>query len=921
MNARQFDACDSRRARRQEFLSLGLAVSLSALLALVLFTTAATEWREMRPPDGMGHDLAIYNQGFSHALHDRGEFRTTIGLSLGPVHSVLASHFAPVFYLLLPFYAGWQSPLLLLLLASCAMAAAGVALFLVARRLFGSTVIALAWFGLFALYLPVLDSVAVNGFRELFLAAAFLSFALLCYLRGLNRLFLLFLVLAISCKEDIALLLPVWGAVAWFQGRGWRLGGGIALLGVVYFLLVNAVVLPVLRGLPAGQLYFAGYASPLGMTPRDLLHSPGEIVRLVLSRRDMTYWYAILSPLLFLPLLGWEYLVIPAFIYVEIALAPFFQEIASQHIMAALPFIFVAAMAGAARLANVVSELITRVAPLQPARVAAIRTGCLAILLCGMAAGISGNASFGFVRGAWPVEADLRKDYPLLHTLDMIPVQASLAATDSLIAEGSRRRVLYSLMADSGREPDYVAINFGDLPTGPAQVWAASVLCGGAYGVVYQDRLGWSGGVRGSTRLLLERGGDVSANHSTYKAAFANTEPMAPRADQSPSMLPVPCPKAVPEGMGPAQFARAAALAARTKFPSVVRPMETFQEPVVAEAGGRYTQVVHLPDQLFVPGRYQIDLLGMWPWPWTPAEWRMGAELLVGARRVGKVTAGSRQLLRYRTSPFQIERRATLPVRVVWSLDARGSAWAMRPRPGACAVVADAPTLNPQQVTVEALVYAEGLVPHAGSEAEAPIVTKGDALGYYLRLSQDSQGKVWVDLNVAGKWAAGRAGFVPLRKWTHIAATYDGHEVRVYVDGLPAIPDPYRSARHEGRVRSEGAPLFIGCRAAGRPDEVDFPGLIARVRVWSRALSAEEIRNEARFQQLSEIHSGLVGSWDFPPPAAGGRIPDGSPAGNDITNGTVLARVAVTDIADPLTVWRSRTANLVRLVTIRSVAP
>jgi Concanavalin A-like lectin/glucanases superfamily len=74
--------------------------------------------------------------------------------------------------------------------------------------------------------------------------------------------------------------------------------------------------------------------------------------------------------------------------------------------------------------------------------------------------------------------------------------------------------------------------------------------------------------------------------------------------------------------------------------------------------------------------------------------------------------------------------------------------------------------------------------------------------------------------------------------WTHLAFTYDGAHMRLYVNGQLSA----------SKAQSEGAPwgegnLVIGCNP-NYPSEV-FDGLIDEVRIYNRALSAGEITSDA----------------------------------------------------------------------------
>jgi hypothetical protein len=79
--------------------------------------------------------------------------------------------------------------------------------------------------------------------------------------------------------------------------------------------------------------------------------------------------------------------------------------------------------------------------------------------------------------------------------------------------------------------------------------------------------------------------------------------------------------------------------------------------------------------------------------------------------------------------------------------------------------------------------------------------------------------------------------------WSHVAGTFDGSTLRLYVNGRPAFERPSRFD-----ATPAGKAFFIGC-VIGDPEAEDpaythsgyFKGMIADVRVYSRALSAEEI--------------------------------------------------------------------------------
>ena len=75
------------------------------------------------------------------------------------------------------------------------------------------------------------------------------------------------------------------------------------------------------------------------------------------------------------------------------------------------------------------------------------------------------------------------------------------------------------------------------------------------------------------------------------------------------------------------------------------------------------------------------------------------------------------------------------------------------------------------------------------------------------------------------------------RRWTHLAMTYDGAQVRLYVDGRRVA-----ARRRAGAPNAGGGPLLIGAGAGGRY----FKGAIDDVRIYNRALGAGAIRRDMR---------------------------------------------------------------------------
>ena len=76
----------------------------------------------------------------------------------------------------------------------------------------------------------------------------------------------------------------------------------------------------------------------------------------------------------------------------------------------------------------------------------------------------------------------------------------------------------------------------------------------------------------------------------------------------------------------------------------------------------------------------------------------------------------------------------------------------------------------------------------------------------------------------------------PVGAWTHVALTYNGSQLRLYVNGVQVA-----SGAASGAIQSSTSPLWIG---GNQPYGEYFKGLIDDVRVYNRALTPAEIQTD-----------------------------------------------------------------------------
>jgi hypothetical protein len=165
-------------------------------------------------------------------------------------------------------------------------------------------------------------------------------------------------------------------------------------------------------------------------------------------------------------------------------------------------------------------------------------------------------------------------------------------------------------------------------------------------------------------------------------------------------------------------------------------------------------------------------------------------------------------------------------------------------------VVPNSAQFNSPAFSIEAWIY-----PIQSSTVIQNVVCKSSntvATGYKFPKTEDGWSSFKFELSINGTWVI-LAAPIPgggLNKWNHVAATFDGYYMRMYLNGIMVA-----SQVVNGTVTMNNNILVIG-NQAGRSEF--YKGKLDELRIWDRAISQCEIINNMQTCELNGAGNGLA---------------------------------------------------------------
>lgn len=199
--------------QRRLFFILAIVFGAAQAMFIALYTCA--RYNNYTSPN---YDFGIFCNMFSSMVRD---FTQTVSCERDAIIQHFAVHFSPIYYLMLPFYFVFRSPLTLQILQAVIVGSGVIPLYLITRRRKLSPALGAALCFAYALYPALIGGCSYDMHENCFLAPLLLWLFYCAECDGTKRRILtaLFAVLTLAVKEDAAVYVAFFGIYKLSDGR------------------------------------------------------------------------------------------------------------------------------------------------------------------------------------------------------------------------------------------------------------------------------------------------------------------------------------------------------------------------------------------------------------------------------------------------------------------------------------------------------------------------------------------------------------------------------------------------------------------------------------------------------------------------------------------------------------------------------
>lgn len=262
--------------------------------------------------------------------------------------SRLSAHADFILILLAPFYALWPDPKNLLFIQTVILAAGAFFVYFIAKEVLKNKNIALVLAFAYLINSNV-QRTNLYDFHAVTLATTFFLGAFLFFIQKRYRLFLLFAILAGICKEQLWLIIALFGPFLFFWHKQRLFGITTFVISIFFtFFLINTAIPSALGSQHFALSYFSEFGdSPLSIV-KNILFSPVQTINTILQPDRIDYLKQIFYPLGYLSLLAPIFLIfaLPDLAINLLSSNAHLHQIYYQYTATITPFLFIAAIYG-----------------------------------------------------------------------------------------------------------------------------------------------------------------------------------------------------------------------------------------------------------------------------------------------------------------------------------------------------------------------------------------------------------------------------------------------------------------------------------------------------------------------------------------------------------------------------------------------
>jgi uncharacterized membrane protein len=317
---------------------------LGSFMAAWTLTFTMLTWQRQDGFGTFGFDLGIWDQAIWLLSRFKDPFITVRGLNL------FGFHLSPILFPLVPFYWLGAGPHFLLVVQAVAQASGAIAVFLLARDRLHDRWLAVVLAAALLVH-PTSGWLVWEFFHPDALAIAPMLFAYWAARSARWGWFAVAAVLAVACKEDVALSLFVLGVLVAFRGHR-RAGVVTAAASLAWFELGTRVILPAGNGVTAFQnVFFGEWGNSQTEIIVNVLRKPGRVVEMLSMNDRKSYLTMLLAPVGFVALAAPSVLLIgvPMLAINLLSALPFQREIRYHYAALVLVAVIIATVEAIAK--------------------------------------------------------------------------------------------------------------------------------------------------------------------------------------------------------------------------------------------------------------------------------------------------------------------------------------------------------------------------------------------------------------------------------------------------------------------------------------------------------------------------------------------------------------------------------------------